>query len=81
MEADLFECVMKHVPKGPIAKMVLLSTAQKIGVAVMGAELFTDRKIVFNLGGDVLLNRDKPVFTELGLFDENRSIIPSVMVS
>jgi hypothetical protein len=61
-------------------KRMEVFTGQEIGILILGAEVFTDGEIVFHLLHDSLGNRDQSIFFELGFFDVDRPLFPSIVM-
>jgi hypothetical protein len=55
-------------------------TGQQIGILILGAEVCTDGEKVFHLLHDGLGKSDQSVFFELGFFDVEGALFPSIVV-
>jgi hypothetical protein len=55
-------------------------TGQEVGILILGAEVCANREVVFHLLHDGFGERDQSIFLELGLFDVERPLFPSVVM-
>ena len=55
-------------------------TGQEIGILILGTELCPDGEIVVHLLHDDLGDRDQSIFFELGFFDVDRPLFPSIVM-
>ena len=53
---------------------------QEVGILILGAETGTYGEVVFHLLHDGLGKRDQSIFSELGLFDVEGALFPSIVV-
>jgi hypothetical protein len=78
--ADLFDRLVKEVTHPLISEGFYSFAGKKIGVVIMGLKGLTNAEVVVDLCYDGFRYGDQPIFFELGLFDVQGCIIPSVMV-
>ena len=79
-DPDRSNGMVEEEPHLLIVYRVLVFAGQKVWIVILGTETGADGEVVFHLLHDGLRNRDQSIFAELGLFDVDRSLFPSIVM-